>query len=384
MYLLFTRLIVVGIRPVAVFAELIYVEKNDAYLPFVLPIIGLMMMSSSIPIHLDYYKSFEKTTYVEMKSLYTGNIISVCSIFLIIVLLGNYFLGAIQNLWMSIILCGFILEKTADELSRILEFQKKFLNWFLVQTIRSTWQYAAIIAYMACGEYASWSILFIILSTLIILAISINMGLYSSRPKLDIKYLISFHEYIPSQLISALYTNFPKLVIGIYFSSVAHAYNILGQSMQIILIVYNVKMQVPYRKIITRKTKHFFRVALSLNSKLIVISLICAGVSLFIYIIQNILSLGEHISWISLSVLMVSEAILIGIFSSYLGYVQWLIQGRHYAIFTLKVLAFAIVIFGVLMMMLADGYLTFDLMPIFNISFMLGTLPLLTSRIKAS
>lgn len=316
------------LRPAAIFLEAVLVS-GDYVLIFVLPVAMMALTLSSIPLHLDYYKSFQDPLGMAARSYISGLtwivIFSTTSLVSITYLM---FQDAPQGLFFAIAFT-FLIEKLADEASRALEFQKQFFGWFLIQMSRSGWFFLPLLLMVLGFDYllsfvVSAAFIVIIFATIFFSVLKIPLSMSASGLQLILKNIVYFF----GSVLPASYMQIPRMLVVKYYPEVSHGYLIIGQLCQGFSLLFNVRFQIPYRKVIARRTKAFQRIMWPVMVKLIWIILSIA--LLYVFIIFYFLDFEFDLYLLSalLVPVMTADAILFSIMTAHLGYVSWFVSRR--------------------------------------------------------
>lgn len=326
------RIIPLGIRPATIILEGM-LANNQNILIQTLPISMMALMLSSIPVHLEYYKS--KTVQPALKILETQYISGLTWLILIFtaaltVIISLPPLNFTSNL--IIITCSmFLIEKLADESSRSLEFRKKFFGWFLVQFLRSAWLLIPLTAAFLGLNYAALYLVFCLLTALTSLFIFIHVtGLLPSlnlRGFTPIKNNIVFFF---GSFLPASYRQLPRFIVAQVYPEQAHTFLAIAQIGQGINVMFNVRFQIPYRKLIARRP---LKVQTILEPTMRCVLLLPILTSLLYVSGPIFIDLSQTTSFhqmIFFAPVVFAEALLFAIIAAHLGYIQW-IGKRHAA-----------------------------------------------------
>ncbi len=292
-----------------------------------LPVAMMALTISSIPVHLDYFRSHAGESgharlgrhYVAALSWLTLFSLTVLSAALILLPLG------FEPLLIAAICLTFLIEKLADEISRALEYRKDFVKWFLVQSLRSGWFVLPIAASMTGADYKQT---FIAFSGLILVFMVLTFLRVSGlRPQLSVEGLTLIHKnlvFLFGSFLTAAYLQLPRLFVSKVFPEQAHIYLATAQLCQSVTIVFNVRYQIPYRKLIARRTKRFQQLLWPTMRRLLFPVLSLA----FLYLIGagSVLAtvLQKDIWLIALLIpIMIADTLMFALLTAHLGYIQW-------------------------------------------------------------
>lgn len=309
-------------------------------------------MLSSVPVHLDYYKS-KKTDvgFKEKERQYIGGVSWLTTIslsILIIIMIVPYFqFGA---LFSAIVCFTFFIEKICDESSRALEFRKNFLGWFLVQIFRSSWVFFAILASIIGLNYQISYLMFSILSTLAALLIFVRViGVVPFFNRIGLVAIKNNIAYLVGAFLPASYRQLPRIAIARIFPEQAHAFMALAQLSQGIGVLFNVRFQIPYRKIISRKTFLFQKLLEPAIGRLLIFPAVVFIAYFFCLGFVDISGLGTTRQMLFFAPIVSADALLFSIMSAHLGYIQWVAKTSFATIFYFLCAVFGVVVFALLL-----------------------------------
>jgi len=292
-----------------------------------IPLSMVALTLSSVPVHLNYFKSLDinSSTSHALSKQYISSLtwVSIIS-FAILSLTLTILPGENDAYFISLVGITFLIEKLCDESSRFLEFQKKFVNWFYVQTLRSGWFLAAQALSFSTLPYKENLIL------CAAIALLISLYVFSRVSKLTFCFNLTGVHLITNNLVfwfgnflPTIYVQVPRIIVPILFPNGAHIFFALSQIAQGVGLLFNVKFIIPYRKVIARHTKLFhdriFRVKLvtMLVCFIVATAYIYFGLSLDNSPSQAYLVLG-------LSPIVLADALTLSVLSAYLGYIPWI------------------------------------------------------------
>jgi hypothetical protein len=221
----------------------------------------------------------------------------------------------------------FIVEKISDEISRSLEFSKKFNQWFLIQSMRSCWFGFPIVFYIQGYDYVTSFILAaittsVVCSLLFVRVIGFKFNLTSDG--LAKVYRNSI--YLVGTLLPISYRQAPRLIVAKQYPDVAHIFLAVSQISQGLSVLFNVKYQIPYRKAIARHTYIFQRIYWPSMRFFLILSIsISAMYCLFSHWFDIKILTDLELSLL-LTPLLVVNALVFCILSSYLGYMTWVVE----------------------------------------------------------
>jgi len=313
------------LRPLAILLEG-QLSGNPTILVLSLPIAMMALMLSSIPVHREYYKSYGAGG--QSKRLGRQYIDALMWLLVIsyVVLVGvlSIPIFGFAPYFIFIAAMTFGIEKMADESSRILEFRKDYYGWFLMQSFRSGWVFIPLLAAFLGSSYEKFYIISITLTALVSLVVFILVSGFA--PSFGWGGFLTIRRnlvFFVGSFLPASYRQFPRIFIVKIYPEQAHAFSALAQFAQGIAILFNVRFQIPYRKIIARKPLTFQRLMEPamrniLLVPLLVVTVYCAG-PIFIDLSQRSVS----IQMFFFAPVVVADALVFSIISVHLGYIQW-------------------------------------------------------------
>lgn len=313
-------------RPAAIIFEGI-AGLESHILVLVLPIAMMVLTVTSIPVHLDYFKSkVSKESNNRLAKSYMASLTWLILLVLVLLPLVLIKFNLIENLYLISAICFvFLIEKIADEISRHLEFNKNYKKWLLIQVLRSIWLFFPVILSLIGYDYnKSFLIFSIIALSLMIFSFAKTLSLNPCFKLEGLNLIYKNLFYIVGSILPASYRQGPRIIIAKLYPEQAHVFLAVAQLCQSVSLVFNVKFQIPYRKIIARKTMTFYKITKSVMLKfLIATGLISMTYALIMtFNIDEKYSQGFLLGLILIPVLM-AEAMAFAILSVYLGYLQW-------------------------------------------------------------
>ncbi|WP_421706221.1 hypothetical protein [Alloalcanivorax xenomutans] len=349
--LLVYRTAPLALRPLAILMEGMLPQK-PTLLALSLPIAMMALMLSSVPVHLAYYKARKnESCFGTLASQYRSGLgwlflISVST--LLVVLFSPLFESTAA---LSVIVClTFIIEKFSDESSRALEFRKNYLGWFLVQILRSGWVFIPLIIALWGGGYKNAYLVSVLLAATLSLFIFFRItGLLPSLGLSGLPVIKNNVVYFFGGFLPASYRQIPRIVIVKVYHEQAHAFLALAQLAQGLSVLFNVRFQIPYRKIIARKPMLFQKLMEpAMKQVLIVASTIALGYVAYPMYIE-VSGMRLYLQMTFFLPIVVADAMVFAVLSSYLGYVQWLFQPKKASCFYLMAALLAVLIVSMLL-----------------------------------
>lgn len=124
-------------------------------------------------------------------------------------------------------------------------------------------------------------------------------------------------------MLPASYRQVPRILVSRFFPEHAHVFLAVAQLSQSVSLIYSVKFQIPYRKLIARRTHAYQRVlrpvTVKLASLVAFIGIVYLPVSLYVPLDY----LGQGGTAVALVPLLAADALAFGLFSSHLGLLPW-------------------------------------------------------------
>jgi len=325
--LLFIRVLPLLLRPTAVVLEGALVTDSHV-LVMLLPVAMMALTISSIPVHLDYFRSHTGQAEHALLGCRYSDALSWLALVSLLVLVG---LLLFLPLGFGPILIGatcltFLIEKLADETSRALEFRKAFVQWFLVQSLRSGWFILPIIASLAGLGYKQGFLAFSGLICLMMFLTFLRVtGLRLRLTKEGLRPIRNNLVFLVGSFLPAAYLQMPRLLVAKLFPEHAHIYLATAQLCQGGSIIFNVQYQIPYRKLIARRPKMFQQRMWPVMRRLLTPVLLLA----LLYLagaISGLLVLPEekNRAILLLMPILIADTLMFAVLGAHLGYIQWL------------------------------------------------------------
>lgn len=325
--LLVFRALPLFLRPLVIILEGALVD--DGYiLIFLLPLTMLVVTLTSIPVHIDYYKSnFEQGYSSTIKVAYEASLTWIIIVGIAIVFSIEYFISSIDGLNLLVLFSAvflFIVEKFSDETSRMLEFKKKYYYWFLIQCVRSGWMLFPLFLFILGFDYEKS---FLIISFLLLIPIFIIFkavtGLSLKTDCIGFSVIFKNIIFLFGSALMASYRQVPRILVAKMYPEYAHLYLSVAQIAQSSSILFNVKYQVPYRKLIARKTRIIQKKLQPTIFKILVPCLLIVFFYFFIHCFFDFKKIGDLIFVIIMLPILLSDAIIFSILAAHLGYLTW-------------------------------------------------------------
>lgn len=315
MYRIIRRTLLSLIRPLPVAVEWMFTE--EVIWAQIYPIAMLCLAVTSIPVHREYFKTSRHIDYI----YYKHTVVVMAALF-VLVMLVTLSLFSFQIHTIILIVSIFLIEKMYDEELRILNYNKKMKLWEIIQLSRSLWPLPIMFAAIVFDYDYEVS-----LSQLALVLAIVKVSILIARIDLNISYvniaiikiLRASIPYATGAIYSGILRQAPRIVVTQIFNELAHLYMFISQCAQIIPVLYNTIYQVPYRKLMSRKTSLYLKVLNDVNLKVMLFSLIVATAT----IMFEYIGFGVSVS-LNLSLLLIAEALINSVKSNYLGCLVWM------------------------------------------------------------
>lgn len=326
--LLVYRVIPLGLRPLAILLEGMLSGK-PALLVLSLPIAMMALMLSSIPVHLEYFKARSGEPSASRLAIQYKSGLGWIFCFSLLVLWGVLYLPffGLESVFIAIVCLTFIVEKFSDESSRSLEFKKNYFGWFLVQVLRSGWVFVPLLVAFLGGGYEDTYLTISFMAAFFSLVVFVWVTGLS--PSLNLPGLISIKDnmvYFFGSFLPASYRQLPRIVIAKAYPEQAHAFLALSQLAQGVGILFNVRFQIPYRKIIARKPLIFQRLMEPVMKRILFGAFFIAGVYMCVPMFLDLSDMKTYLQMLFFSPVVFADALVFSVLSAHLGYIQWLSQ----------------------------------------------------------
>lgn len=322
--LIFLRSFSLILRPIVILSEGLFL-KDEFLVVVVTPIAMMVLLLSSIPLHADLYKQKTQASVEIAKSYGSSLILLVFFTNIILVSILNFF--QFSNMIICLIVLTFLIEKFCDEICRYYEFNKKYYLWFIFQLVRSGWFLVAISFGLLGFTYDKSAIGIGFLTCLlsIMLFYKIIDTKFSFKIS-DINIIWSKFIYIFGAFMPASYRQIPKILVSSIYPNYAHAYIAISQIAQGTTLLFNIKYQIPYRKVIARKPYLFQRRKHPLMIRVLVIALLFSILWSFISLVllKEPFSLSSINFYLLLVPIICIESLFFAVLSAHLGYLLWI------------------------------------------------------------
>ncbi|WP_128690615.1 hypothetical protein [Chromohalobacter israelensis] len=348
--LLAYRVIPLFLRPLAIIFEGM-LGGNSAILVLSLPIAMMALTLSSIPVHIDYYKSNAADFPAEFFKLQYASGLGCLIIISLLALVCIMSIPAFGfgGVFIAITCFSFLLEKQSDEISRALEFRKNFLGWFLVQLLRSGWVFIPLIAAFLGFGYESFYLIFSMLGVVLVTIIFrkvVGFFPYFSMGGIDSirkNMVFFFGSFLP-----ASYRQLPRILIARMYPEQAHAFIALSQFSQGVGVLFNVRFQIPYRKIIARRPLMFQRILEPVMKKILLIPAVVVFLYIATPIYLDLSTVPSLIQSVFFLPVVIADALVFSILSAHLGYIHWFANKLSAMWLYTLCMALAVVVLGAL------------------------------------
>jgi len=333
--LLVLRAAPVVMRPAIVLLEALLVHDNHV-LVLLLPVAMMALTISSIPVHLDYFRARPGSSeYRRLGRAYVSGLswITLASSVVLALVLMAVPLGLSPILVLACVLT-FLTEKLSDESCRSLEFRKEFVKWFLVQAARSAWFVLPLAASVAGLPYEASFVVFAAFAAAAMFVIfRRTSGLDMRFGREGFSLIRNNIVFLVGTFLPASYLQLPRIVAATLFPTYAHVFLAVGQLSQAVTLVFNVRYQVPYRKLIARRTYMFQRRMQPMMVHILIASALIAVVYLMVPGLISIERWPALAIGVALVPIAVAHATTFAVLAAHLGYLSW-VAGRLNALAT--------------------------------------------------
>lgn len=317
------------LRPAVILLEGAALQEGYI-LVMVLPLATMALTITSVPVHLEYFRAADNHP---QRARIAARYISAVTMVTLLVVAGLVIVLPVLPLDLNALLVAaiclvFVSEKLADETSRALEFRKNFRGWFLVQLFRSGWLFLPILAAMGGQSYGIAFLAAALAASLVLLWLFIRVtGLIPRIGRAGIRPIVENVVFLAGTFLPAAYRQGPRVMVAKLFPDYAHLFLALAQLSQGVTLVYNVRFQVPYRKLIARRTILFERRLRPVTRSL----LAACGVAALIYLLVPLPEgrLNDTLLGAILVPLMTADAIVFAVLSTTLGLLPWFTARRR-------------------------------------------------------
>lgn len=346
--LLITRGLPLLFRPVAILAESALLD-NGFLLVFMIPLVSMILLISSLPVHVQYFSELHRPAPDSLIARnYTASLTTIMLLSAVLLGIGMAAAATAPPLLILGTMVFYLTEKYFDELSRWFEFRRRFGIWFLIQSLRSAWLMIPIIlAYFGMPYFAAFLIVVVAVLVGGLLAFRRVFGIWPKISSAGFALIREKWLFVLGTSLPAVYRQVPRLLVVGTFPSIAHIYVSTGQLVQVVALIFDVRVQIPYRRISVRRPRMFNRIW---RSFLRVISL-GSGVTGVLYIFGFSFLPIESMGPIALSAILIpiftAEILVLASFTVNSGLVPWFVRPRQafvtYSLCMVIYLAFAAV-----------------------------------------
>jgi len=327
-------------RPVVVFVEG-EILPGENILPFSLPIVMIGMLVASTPVYQSFYRLKVTSSQDQRNSAQAVYYAStVLNLFLGLIFVSVFAWSYIDSSKMPMLVSAlcfvgmlFLIEKISDEIARFLEFRKQFYLWTLLQFAKSSWLLIPIFIAFKVGSYSIVSFLFaaIFVATLLIV-ISYQSKRVIKRMSFRlclpaISSILSLSHFVLPQLTIPLVRQFFRLMVSRLYPDVSHIYLALAQVMQASAVYFNVKYQIPYRKILSIKPMLFLSKVRKVYEKSALAILVGLAGLLVMTVLFGFPNDMSTYALVLLSVALGLEAVSFTISTNMVAFFQWVTVG---------------------------------------------------------
>lgn len=314
------------LRPAAIMAEGLFVPGGNVLI-FVLPVAAMALTMSSVPVYLEFMRTTEHhPDRPEIERNYISSLLMTTLIALLILCLVLLWSRAGVVLLISIV-ATFIIEKFSDELTRYYEFKRQYNRWLVTQLWRSAWLFIPIGFALAGWNYKILFLSFALLTavwtvTKFFLAIKLRLA-FNLRSWNVIR---TNSPFLSSSALLAAHRQVPRIAVAHFFPHYAHAFQAISQIGQGASLIFNVRFQIPYRKVIARRTVQFERLFRPVFLRLAVVTLALMIIGILIPGLAGYLAPRKLLFFGALGFAMTADALAFSLFSTYLGYLPWFVR----------------------------------------------------------
>ncbi len=341
--LLILRVVPLVLRPAVVLLEGALIADGHI-LVMALPVAMMALTISSVPVHLDYFKSQSASPdHSRLANEYVSGLSWLCLIG-VAVLAPSLVLLPLELTGTAVasICLVFLTEKLSDETSRALEFRKAFVKWFLVQIMRSGWLAVPIVLSLGGVDYLSAFLLMSVAACIVMLIIYRRvLGLAPRLSGEGFRPIRRNLIFLAGTFLPASYQQLPRILIAKFFPEQAHVFLATAQVAQGVGLIFIVRYQIPYRRIITRKPRSFQRHLKPVMFQILFPSAVIAFAYLFLPAFIDISALSDIALAVLLVPVLIANALTLSILSAHLGYLQWFAAKLHVLVFYLVSVAIA-------------------------------------------
>lgn len=376
------RAVPLVIRPMVILLEG-YLVTGGNILVLTLPIAMMALTISSIPVYIDYYRAEQSNPARQaMGEQYISGLLWVTLISLAVLAAVLIVADLGMGGWLIVATClVFLIEKASTEVSRMLEFRKAFVKWFLVQIARSGWMLLPIMASFAGQSYERAFVVSAALATVVFVVLFLKVtrlrivfdrhGLTAIRGNLI---------YLAGSIMPASYLQLPRILVARLFPEQAHIFLATAQLAQGVGLVFNVRFQIPYRQLIARKTQLFQKLVQPAILRLLLIPALIAP----FWMIGSILLAVDTLVGIALGTvlfpLLVADSLMFAILSAHLGYLPWFERRRRvFVTYVINIIALMILLIAIVAPPVVGTLSIFTVVPAFTM-FGLGSIVVIISR----
>lgn len=344
--LLAQRAAVLLLRPAALLTEGALAPGANVLI-FVLPAAALALTASSVPVHTRYMQTLgtgQGGPEVEREYVSGLTIVTVIAAGILAVAAALARGTAIDPIVIAVV-ATFLVEKYSDELSRLSEFRKRYNRWFLVQTLRSLWLFVPfVLAGLGAPYAATFATVACLAAVLAAVHYVLHTGLQPSVTASGLRAIRANAVFLASAGILAIHRQLPRLAVATLFPGIAHVYQAASQLGQGISLLFGVRYQVPYRKVIARRPQRFeqhmgptFTRFVVAGAVTVILMAICwhltpDGLAGVLQPAMLLTALG-------------AEALALSVMSAYLGYLPWFVSEKR-ALGTYAIAALALAACG--------------------------------------
>lgn len=286
----------------------------------------LLLAVSSVPVHRELY----------LKNAWTGSAYRIYIAALLIIVgaaaIGMGLIALLLETPLSpLIVSIFVVEKLLDELARAKSYQKKLVAWECITFARAAIpllivSYSLLAVYDYVGSMtAAYTGLAGLLITVLIRELKIPSKENMSN---GVKLLYNSFLYGAGGLMTGFIRQGPKNMMLFYSPGSLQIYLMASQICSVFNILYNVKFQVPFRALMSKRPRRYAYAMKSINRTLVKASIGLAGVSgLLLFSCE-----GSNALVIALIIAAFAEAIAVTVFTNIASMPLWAFSRKKYLI----------------------------------------------------
>ena len=314
------------LRPAAIMAEGLLIPGGNVLI-FVLPVAAMALTMSSVPVYLEFMRATEH--HADRRGIernYISGLLTTTLLALLILCLVLLW-SRTSFVMLCSIVATFLVEKFADELTRYYEFKRQYNNWFITQIWRSSWLFIPMGLALAGWNYG---LSFLVLA---LFSAASAVGQFFLATKLRPAFnregwtiIRNNSPFLSSSVLLAVHRQVPRIAVAHFFPHYAHAFQAISQIGQGASLIFNVRFQIPYRRLIARRTLRFEKLFLPVFRRLVGAALALMVIGILVPGLAGYLEARELVFFVALGFAMAGDALAFSLFSAYLGYLPWFVR----------------------------------------------------------